>query len=96
VLLLYGFFICPGLVDSNVALHRQAFLIVFYVLAILVFSILASLKLAGETVAVWGVIFTPLWTVIFVNLLSLAWEKVIDVKVEFVSVATGTIGLILL
>jgi hypothetical protein len=96
ILLCYGFFICPGLTDASVALHRQAFLIILYMLGILVFSILACLKLSEETDAVWGVIFTPIWTVVFINFLSMAWEKAMDVKIEVGAVLSATTGLVLI
>ena len=62
----------------------------------LVFSILAAVKLEQETETAWSVILIPLWTVIFINYLSLAWEKIVDVKIEIAFISTLTTWLILL
>lgn len=56
LLVIYSFFMCPGLIDSTVALYRQAFLFILYSLAMLVFSILAGVKLEQDTNTAWSVI----------------------------------------
>jgi hypothetical protein len=66
-------FLYPGFLDQTISMHREAFLLLFYIGCLAITTSLVALKMDEIIRLYWSAILAPVWLALTIHVLSLLW-----------------------